>query len=173
MRGWGYKQGGSRRRHPPLLKQGAPPSSKGAGVLIGGGGGDRQGHPHRRPPHPSIPNRDTPLAITTCTPRLKRASYDHRQTVRAQPDHQSAGLHCCHPSGEKGMGRSDAGRTCTAARRGPRAHTRARRTRDHLTHRHHTLAPQRSSSQTLSARRRTRALSTLPRPPHLGRWPTA
>nr|DAU93515.1 MAG TPA: hypothetical protein [Caudoviricetes sp.] len=71
------------------------------------------------------------------------------------------------------MGRSDAGRVVLLCTCGPRAHTRARRTRDHLTHRHHTLAPQRRNSQTPSASSRTRALSHLPRPPHLGRRPTA
>ena len=83
------------------------------------------GHPHQQLPHPSIPNRDTPGRITTCALRLKRASYEHRQSVRAQPSTRLLGSTTAYPSGEKGMGRSDGVASRTAAR-GDAVRTRAR-----------------------------------------------
>ena len=172
QRGAGTQDGGPTTSTPPPSKQGAPPSNKGAGAATRGQGCRQWGHPTTTTPQPSIPNRDTPCGITTCTLPLQHASYGHRQSVRAQPP-----TRCWAPPLPTLLGRREWGEarpravhSSTSARP---AHTRARRTRDHLTHRHHTLAPQRSSSQTLSARGRTRALSHLPRPPHLGRWPTA
>ena len=172
QRGVGLQQGGRPSQTPTPLAVGAPPSNRGGSDRQRGVAAETGGTPIKQPPHPSIPNRDTPGRITACTLRLKRASYEHRQSVRAQPTHMVAGLHYCLPFWGEGNGEKRRRRLALLCVRRRRAHTRARRTRDHLTHRHHTLAPQRSSSQTLSASSRTRALSHLPRPPHLGRWPT-
>lgn len=56
---------------------------------------------------------------------------------------------------------------------GPARTTRTHTTHhDHITHRHHTLAPRRRRSQTRRTRSRPRVLPDLPHPTHLGHRPT-
>ena len=125
------------------------------------------------PAHPHPTNHRTTPHVHTALAHHPRNTYSPTVGTPSRPHTPDATVH--PPPRNRWSGDPQGRRHDYDVSAGP-AHTTTQTTtthhHDHLTHRHHTLAPQLRRSQALRPSIRPRVLPDMPHPPHLGPRPT-